>query len=70
MRLAFPDEAVKITFVLHPKSMAQAGRLLSLSNDELVRWAHSYTLPAGDVFRARPIPAMGDAVRQREVVTR
>ncbi len=46
-------------------SMAQYGNLLILSNDEreeLVRWAQSRTLPAGDVFRARLILALADGV--------
>jgi transposase len=51
-------------------SMAQYGSLLILSTDEreeLVRWAQSRTLPAGDVFRARLILALADGLSYREI---
>jgi len=54
-------------------SMAQYGGLLILSNDErdeLMRWAHSRTLPAGDVFRARLILALADGCSYREIEQR
>jgi transposase len=51
-------------------SMAQYGSLLILSNDEreeLIRWAQSRTLPAGDVFRARLILSLADGLSYREI---
>jgi hypothetical protein len=51
-------------------SMAQYGSLLILSNDEheeLVRWAQSRTLSAGDVFRARLILALAEGLSYHEI---
>jgi transposase/Trp operon repressor len=51
-------------------SMAQCGSLLILSNDEreeLIRWAQSRSLPAGDVFRARLILSLADGLSYREI---
>ena len=60
------------SWVLRRMSVAQHGRLLSLptdERDELMRWAQSRTLPAGDVFRARLILAVADGDRWREFET-
>jgi hypothetical protein len=51
------------------ESMALYGSLLILSNherEELMRWAQSRTLTAGDVFRARLILALSDGISYRE----
>lgn len=51
-------------------SMARYGNLLILSDDEreeLMRWAQSRSLPAGDVFRARLILALADGFSYHEI---
>lgn len=51
-------------------SMAQYEGLLILSNDEreeLMRWAQSRSLPAGDVFRARLILALAEGLSYRQI---
>ena len=37
--------------------------------DELTRWAHSRTLPAGDVFRAKLILSLADGMTYEQVVS-
>jgi DNA-directed RNA polymerase specialized sigma24 family protein len=50
--------------------MTDNRNLLELSSEqklELRRWAQSRTLPAGDVFRARLILALGEGISYREI---
>jgi transposase len=50
--------------------MTDNRNLLKLTGEqrqELRRWAQSRTLPAGDVFRARLILALGDGISYREI---
>jgi len=37
--------------------------------EELTRWAHSRTLPAGDVFRAKLILSLADGMTYEQVVS-
>ena len=42
-------------------------KLIPEQREDLQRWAHSRTLPAGDVFRARLILALADGTTYREI---
>src|SRR5947208_8709953 len=44
--------------------------VISEEREELERWAHSRSLPAGDVFRARLILALADGGSYREIERR
>src|SRR3984893_19436185 len=42
-------------------------KLIPEQREDLQRWAHSRSLPAGDVFRARLILALADGTTYREI---
>ena len=52
--------------------VARYGELLELTGsqrEELMKWAHSRTLPAGDVFRAKLILSLADGMTYEQIVT-
>ncbi len=56
---------------MHLLYVARYGQLRELTDnerEELTRWAHSRTLPAGDVFRAKLILALADDMTYDQIV--
>jgi len=65
-----PSHYVISWMVSRRRDVRRCYRVSELSKEqreELIRWAQSRTLPAGDVFRARLMLALGDGKSWSEV---